>query len=109
MLDLLQRRLSATIGYIASLALTGTLLLLCAYAQPGAPVQLWLLFGAIATATGGVLAGTGGALLSAVATLAAVDHFALARGAGFALPRTPAEGVSLAAFIATAGVTALLA
>src|SRR5262245_29706357 len=107
--DLLHRRLSPLFAYVASAALTGALLLLGAYAQPGAAPHLWLLFGAVASAIGGVLAGVGGTVLSAVLTLGAVDYFALPPGRAFKLPQTPGDVVSIAAFFVTAILLALLA
>ncbi|HXH23804.1 MAG TPA: ATP-binding protein [Vicinamibacterales bacterium] len=105
---LLRRPLSGAVASAAALALTAALLVLCASLQPGASIHLWLLFGTIAVGASGILAGVCGAVLSACATLAAVDYFALAPAGSFKLPAAPSDVVALLAFIAAAAAAVRL-
>jgi signal transduction histidine kinase len=101
-----RRRLPELFAYAASMALTGALLALGASAQPGGPIHLWFLFGTVAAAGCGIVAGPNATILSALTTVIAVDYFAILPAGTPKLPPTPADFLAFAVFIAAAALIA---
>jgi signal transduction histidine kinase len=101
-----RRRLPELFAHAASVALTAALLALGASAQPGAPIILWFLFGTVAAAAGGLVAGPYASIVSAITTIVAVDVFAIPPIGSPKLPPSPSDFLAFVVFAAAAALIA---
>jgi signal transduction histidine kinase len=95
----LRRALPELLACVVAVGVTAALIAVAASVQPGAPIQVWFLFGAVAAVAAGLLGGPYAALVSGITTILAVDAFGIMPPWQLKLPPSPGDWLAFTVFI----------